>query len=407
MAIHGNPGGFVTAATPTVTTSSAQGIWTKAKQLVYQAAGTWPSPPPVQELYTWGRNDFGALGLGNTTSYNYSGPKKVGSLTNWSSITISMGSKAAAAAIKIDGTLWTWGYGGTGQLGLGNVTYYSSPKQVGSLTNWATSSSGSLFVAAKKADGTIWAWGSNSFGQLGLGNITNYSSPKQVGGLTDWAKISAGQFSCLAIKTDGTLWGWGRNALGTLGLGDTTNRSSPVQVGALTNWGNVALFQQSCAGIKTDGTLWTWGSNVYGVLGLGNTTGYSSPKQVGALTNWATTPKSSSANYRMTVIKTNGTLWAWGFNNYGMLGLGNTTNYSSPKQVGALTAWLNVSVGKYITGATKTDGTLWTWGNNAYNGTGQGVGSAGAYSSPKQVGALTTWVTVSAGGTNMAALKTP
>ena len=132
--------------------------------------------------------------------------------------------------------------------------------------------------------------------------------------------------------------------------------------------------------------LWSWGQNNFGQLGLNNTTYYSSPKQVGALTSWS----SVSCGYFHTVsIKTDGTLWSWGNNAFGQLGLGNTTYFSSPKQVGALTNWLSVSCGRYNTVSIKTDGTLWSWG---YNGQGQlGLGNTTDYSSPKQVGALTSW----------------
>jgi alpha-tubulin suppressor-like RCC1 family protein len=92
--------------------------------------------------------------------------------------------------------------------------------------------------------------------------------------------------------------------------------------------------------IKTDGTMWSWGQNSYGRLGLGDTTNKSSPVQVGALTNWL---KLSAGVYNAVAIKTDGTLWAIGRGNYGQLGLGDTTNRSSPVQVGALTTWVNIS----------------------------------------------------------------
>ena len=89
--------------------------------------------------------------------------------------------------------LFTWGRSNFGQLGLGNLTYYSSPKQVGSLTDWSVVASGVNNVSAVKKDGTLWIWGYNVNGQLGLGNTTSYSSPKQVGALTNWASVSNGQ----------------------------------------------------------------------------------------------------------------------------------------------------------------------------------------------------------------------
>ena len=342
----------------------------------------------VYNLYSWGRNTFGRLGLGDTV--NRSSPTQVGSLTTWATLSISGGPRGIA--IKTDGTLWSWGVNNSGQLGLGNTTNYSSPKQVGALTNWLTVANGYYSTLAIKTDGTLWAWGDNAKGQLGLGNTTSYSSPKQVGALTAWSKISCGQDNTMAIKTNGTLWAWGNNAVGMLGVGNTTNYSSPVQVGALTNWLNVASVYASIA-TKTDGTLWTWGFNTFGQLGNGNTTNYSSPVQVGALTNWS---KVGTNAYSCFSIKNDGTLWSWGYNANGALGLGNTTSYSSPKQVGALTNWSILSVSNAPGGnanCIKTDGTLWTWGTNT-NGE-LGLGNTTSYNSPKQVGSLTTWLSVS------------
>ena len=157
-------------------------------------------------------------------------------------------------------------------------------------------------------------------------------------------------FNPLAAQTStptSTLFSWGQNSDGQLGLGDITQRSSPNQVGSLTNWANIGATYFSVGAVKTDGTLWTWGSNNQGALGLGNTTNYSSPKQVGALTAWY---KVATGSRRcMFATKTDGTLWSWGKNDNGQLGLGNLTNYSSPKQVGSLYGWLKVASGYTFT----------------------------------------------------------
>ena len=296
-------------------------------------------------LWSWGINTTGRLGLNNTT--DYSSPKQVGALTTWSKC---IAASQASAAIKTDGTLWTWGYGSSGQLGLGNNTHYSSPKQVGALTTWTTitaSRGNGGNMGAIKTDGTLWTWGANYFGQLGLGNTTYYSSPKQVGALTAWNNVVGGYIGFILSKTNGTLWTWGRNTVGQLGLGDTTFRNSPVQVGALTNWSTKIGIGDFAAVIKTDGTFWTWGRNNNGQLGLGNYTYYSSPKQIGALTNWDKVNESGSIYRRnhMSSIKTDGTLWTWGLGGNGELGLGNLTSYFSPKQVGNLTKWVTVAGG--------------------------------------------------------------
>ena len=367
-------------------------------------AGVAAIAPPG--LFSWGLNVNGQLGLGNTTTL--SSPVQVGALATWSKL--SEGYKSSHA-IKTDGTLWSWGFNNAGQGGLGNTTAYSSPKQVGALTTWATVSSGGYSTTnhtlAIKTDGTLWSWGSNQGGKLGLGNLTSYSSPKQIGALTTWSKVSVGENFSLAIKTDGTLWSWGIGNYGKLGLGNTTDYSSPKQVGALTTWATLAAGAENFSvAIKTDGTLWSWGKNNYGTLGLGNTTNYSSPKQVGALTAWATVVAGSDHTLS---IKTDGTLWSWGRNQSfgifaGRLGDGTTTTRSSPVQIGALTTWSKVAAGSYHSLAIKTDGTLWSWGAS-YNGP-LGHGNATNYSSPVQVGALTTWTVVASGFRTTLAIKT-
>ena len=169
---------------------------------------------------------------------------QVGALTDWSKIS---GCTNSAAAIKTGGTLWSWGNNVFGQLGLGNVTFRSSPVQVGALTDWSEIAGGvgitgflSRWFIALKTNGTLWTWGSNGGGQLGQGDTTPRSSPVQVGSATDWAQVVGGYLFAHAIKTNGTLWAWGSNAGGQLGLGDITHRSSPAQVGSGTNWTRLA-----------------------------------------------------------------------------------------------------------------------------------------------------------------------
>jgi alpha-tubulin suppressor-like RCC1 family protein len=292
------------------------------------------------QLWSWGYNGVGQLGQGNTTGL--SSPVQVGALTNWATPGVS-GSNTSAC-VKTDGTLWTWGGNGTGQLGLGDTTNRSSPVQVGALTNWATpliGSSSNQFLLCTKTDGTLWAWGRGNDGALGLGNTTNYYSPVQVGALTNWKTPVAGGSFVICSKTDGTLWSWGNNSYGYLGLGNNTSYSSPKQIGSLTNWATPVAGNNFAACVKTDGTLWAWGKNDFGQLGLENQTNYSSPKQIGALTNWKT-PAGGTQN--IVCAKTDGTLWAWGRNDVGNLGLGDAVNKSSPIQVGALTIWAVPSV---------------------------------------------------------------
>jgi alpha-tubulin suppressor-like RCC1 family protein len=283
-------------------------------------------------------------------------------------------------------------------LGDGTTINKSSPVQIGSLTNWKSISTNNADVRAIKTDGTLWAWGTVSF----ITGVNIYkSSPVQIGSLTNWKQISTGAQIFSAIKTDGTLWSAGANASGQLGDGTIiANLSSPVQIGSLTNWKQVSAGFNSMSAIKTDGTLWTWGYNYYGQLGDGTIITKSSPVQIGSLTNWKYV---ESGQQKFTAIKTDGTLWAWGVNSLGNLGDGTIINKSSPVQIGSLTNWKYISCRDRNTLAIKTDGTLWAWGVNGSQG-GLMTGATASVSSPVQVGSLTNWKYISAGTNNTAAI---
>jgi len=293
-------------------------------------------------LWMWGANSFGRLGTGNTT--NYSSPVQVGALTNW--LYVSCG--YSTYAIKTDGTFWTWGYNAHGQLGTGNTTNYSSPVQVGALTNWLKTASNYGFAIMTKTDGTLWAQGRNHHGQLGDGTTSNRNSPVQIGALTDWLSIACGQYTSFGVRSNGTMYSWGISSTGNFGpnLGQSRtgapSSSSPTQIGALTTWLAVAAGTYNILAVKTDGTLWAWGTN-----GFGTANGQNSPVQVGTATTW-TNKISAGAGATSSVtsnagIQSDGTLWAWGFNDTGQLGQGNTTPYTSPMQVGSLNTWGSVS----------------------------------------------------------------
>jgi len=169
--------------------------------------------------------------------------------------------------------LWGMGKNDLGQLGTNDITWRSSPVQtIAGGANWKQVSGGGLHTAAIKTDGTLWTWGFNLLGQLGNNTRTNRSSPVQtVSGGTNWKQVACGAYHTAAIKTDGTLWLWGYNTYGQLGNNNITNQSSPVQtVSGGTNWKSVAGGMYHTAAIKTDGTLWTWGFNLQGQLGTDN-----------------------------------------------------------------------------------------------------------------------------------------
>ena len=255
--------------------------------------------------------------------------------------------------------LWGWGYNYSGQLGDGTNSTRSSPVQtVAGGTNWKQVACGGDHTGIIKTDGTLWTFGYNYSGQLGDNTTDNKSSPVQtVTGGTNWKQVSCGASHTAAIKTDGTLWTWGRNYYGSLGDGDSwfnSQKSSPVQtVAGGTNWKQVACGGQHTTAIKTDGTLWTWGKNILYQLGDGTNTNRSSPVQtVSGGTNW----KEIGNGYRHSAaIKTNGTLWLWGGNNNdGQIGDETIEDRNSPVQtVAGGTNWKQVAGGRYHTVAVK------------------------------------------------------
>ena len=252
-------------------------------------------------LWTWGYNVYGQLGFNDVVSR--SSPTQIGSDTNWSKLPVTS-NLFSTAAIKTDGTLWMWGSNASGQLGGNNTVYRSSPTQVGTGTNWNILGVGGAFnTTVLKTDGTLWTWGNNGGGQLGQGDTINRSSPTQVGSATNWSKAQSYNSQNFAIKTDGTLWVWGSNAEGQLGLNDRVNRSVPTQLGSGTNWSLATTANKLAGGIKTDGTLWTWGNGTEfsgGALGLNDDIVRSSPTQVGAGTTWL----DLSIGYRVLAFRT-------------------------------------------------------------------------------------------------------
>jgi alpha-tubulin suppressor-like RCC1 family protein len=363
------------------------------------------------ELWTWGWNNatYGGAGqLGDGTTSNRSLPVTVGGGATW---TQAAGGEFQTAGIKSDGTLWTWGHNQWGQLGTGNTTSRSSPgTTAGGGTNWKQVATGWLTMAAVKTDGTLWTWGYDGYGILGAGTLgQSRSSPgTTAGGGTNWKQVAVASYNMAAVKTDGTLWTWGIGGAGRLGTGATTDRSSPgTTAGGGTNWKQVAVGKSEgwVAAVKTDGTLWTWGTNGSGQLGTGNTTDRSSPgTTAGGGTNWKMVG-CAWVNY-MAGIKTDGTLWTWGDNTRGQLGTGNTTSRSSPgTTAGGGTDWKQIdnTLGNEFMHALKTDGTLWSWGYDSNFG----LGSTGVNlrSSPVTVTfSKNTWKSVSMGRYHVAAI---
>ena len=355
-------------------------------------------------LWSWGFNLYGGLG-DNTTAAKSSPVQTVAGGNNWK--TVAVGNAGVAAAIKTDGTLWTWGLNGLGRLGDGTTVAKSSPVQtIAGGTNWKQVAIGGGQMAAVKTDGTLWTWGDNGQGLLGDNTTLNKSSPVQtVAGGTNWKQVSVSSDNAAAVKTDGTLWTWGWNGCGNLGDGTSVSKSSPVQtITGGTNWKQVSVGFDVIAAVKSDGTLWNWGYNGFGALGDNTTANRNSPVQtVAGGTNWK---QVSCGNGVTAAIKMDGTLWLWGWNGNGQLGDGTVVNKSSPVQtIAGGTNWKQVAAGDAVTAAVKTDGTLWVWGSGVNGQLGDNTNS-GSKSSPVQtIAGGTSWKFVAATGYSVAAIE--
>jgi len=349
-------------------------------------------------LWTWGDNWVYQLGLGPFSDDYYDTPYFVS--TGWA--TVSAGGYWEGTeedfwypdyhyyymiGLKTNGTLWAWGDNQDGQLGNGSNSIISihAPVPIGTNDNWAAVSAHTHTIALQ-TDGSLWAWGDNRDGQLGISPwVARTNEPVRVGLSNDWAIVTAG-FSCtMAIKTNGTLWAWGNNLAGQLGISPWVAKTNqPVQVGKDDNWFAVAPGFQHTVALQTNGTLWAWGNNYCGAFGDGTLTSTNAPIQIGEDTDWVAVAAGGDGNFDSLhigdirnytlALKKDGTLWAWGDNRYGQLGISPwVASTNLPAQVGTDTNWVDISTTSVFVMARKTDGSLWAWGGNYEGQIGDGT----------------------------------
>jgi len=322
----------------------------------------------------WGSNTDGALGVGAPTD-NSLVPIAIGGLTGVSAISAGDG---LSLALMNDGTMKGWGENFFGATGSGdNVTPVYTPVNVVNLTNVKAISAGGYYSIAVKNDGTVWAWGSGEWGQLGINTVdipsvipVQVQGPGGVGFLNNMVAISASQNHILALKNDGTVWAWGLNDLGQIGnVLAPTNALVPFQVqgpggvGFLNNVSAISAGEVHSLALLSDGTVRAWGNNDSGQLGDGSTSNRLTPVQVSGLSNVLAI---SAGGHFSVALKSDGTVWAWGSGQNGRIGDGSTTNRLTPVQASGLTNVLAISAAQDHTLALKNDGTVWAWGFNGF-----------------------------------------
>jgi alpha-tubulin suppressor-like RCC1 family protein len=265
--------GAATAATGGQQTEVTGGPWQSVATGDYQTCGIQSD----STLWCWGDNTNGQLGNGNTVSSVT--PVQVTG-TGWSRVSTSF---LHTCALKQDGTLWCWGLNGNLQLADASVGYRMLPEQV-SGSNWSQVATGLYHTCAIKQDGSLWCWGGNMSGQLGNSSVPVQpngatSDPVQVAGT--WVSVAAGESHTCGIMPDQTLWCWGDNSQGQLGTANETSEREPVAIAVPGHaWAQVATGVTHTCALATDGSLWCWGDNSNGQLGIGSNEWRQSPSRV-------------------------------------------------------------------------------------------------------------------------------
>jgi alpha-tubulin suppressor-like RCC1 family protein len=261
----------------------------------------------THELYTVGRNDDGQLGIGTSgDATNVSTPIKVGSASNWVDIS-SHSSSDSSAALNSLGEIYTWGNNYNGNLGVGDTTRKTVPTKVGIKTDWITVSmgssnlsaidsshllyycgygltsslaqlgedsdwsriwAGSTYLIAQKSSGHIYGYGTNYSGELGLGSAISITSLTQIGDKTDWVDIAVGDAYTLLVDSTGVLYNCGHGI------------KTITQLGTKSDWIKVACGRDHYMAVDVAGNVYVWGTGSYGRLGLGDSLDRASPTAV-------------------------------------------------------------------------------------------------------------------------------
>jgi alpha-tubulin suppressor-like RCC1 family protein len=330
-----------------------------------------PDPVGQPSLLAWGRNYYGQLGDGSSRNQRETPVWVVPRLTAKKVVGPALGEWTLA--LGTDGSVWSWGFNGSGQLGDGKfVAEQTIPVRVAFLTNVVDIAAGTNHGVAVKSDGSVWSWGLTDWRQPNPDRL-----PLRVIGLSDIVAVAAGYNFSLALRDDGRVFAWGDGSSGQLGDGSQAFRASPVQVSGLTAIRSIAAGIASSFAIKSNGALVAWGAGPLGVGGPGNRL---TPVPVPGLSNIEQVSVAGHGLARTTA----GAVWFWGHNPYGQAGDGTFSGvHSTPVQVPGLQMITGIAVGDSHSLAFQSDGTVWAWGSGSRGQV--GVGSAADQPTPVAV----------------------
>jgi len=345
----------------------------------------WPGSVPAyhscavlndNSVKCWGNNIFGSLGDGTTTTRLT--PVSVSGISNATAVGLGRGH---SCALLSDGSIKCWGANPDGRLGDGTSTHRYTPVSVSGISNATAIAVGSDHSCALLSDGSIKCWGYNGYGQLGNGTTTNSSTPVSVSGISNAIAIAVGGNHSCAIVIDeygNRIYCWGRGSDGQLGNHSFSHRSTPVTISQYEITTAVAISlggNHSCAMIS-DGRAKCWGDNRFGQLGLGTSFDGSTPDRYSPITVWElaydVVDIGLGENHSCAVLNDN-SVKCWGWNSYGRLGDGTTTDRNIPVSVLGISNATAVSSGWIHSCALLSDNSVKCWGSNANGQLGDGT----------------------------------
>jgi len=340
-------------------------------------------------LWAWGGNGSGQIGNGTTADQLQPARIRVSEDEDEVWVVVSAGG-SHSAAIQDDGTLWTWGANSRGQLGNASTATSLVPVQVGPTVEWAAVSAGGDFTLALSTSGNLYVWGSNDFGQMldDPEEFAEFLVPTRVDG-ANYAAISAGRTHAMAMDGSGALFGWGNNGSHQLGLGvdsPSTQVFVAQRIGGASNWASITANDNVSMAIDGGGELYGWGANGFHQLGFGeNVIGLIKvPTLIGSASNWASL---AIGGTHTLARRTDGTLWGWGQNSSGQLGIPifnelgqlivvdgeNNFQIFLPTQLGTRSDWARISAGEGFSAALDTSGIVFSTGTNGNGQLGDGT----------------------------------
>jgi alpha-tubulin suppressor-like RCC1 family protein len=308
-------------------------------------------------VYAWGANSYGQLGSGNLRQAAVPGP-----VTGLSGVRAVQAGLFHSLALTQDGGVRAWGANSAGQLGtVVKGSYTTVPVLVSGLSAVKVIAAGGMHSAAVQADGSVWGWGRMS------GRTS--AAPAKVFELRAIRTVAAGDDFNLAIKNDGSLWGWGSNTNGQLGIGRLGGSfSTPMQIALAKNVVAVSAGQAHALALCVDGSVWGWGSNLHGQLGIPASMSLAPRKVVGlpVPVNGASGVKAViTGNYNSAVLYADGSVWAWGDNSAGQLGLGSRTQPNTAVRIKSVANVVAVGLGDRFIILLGADGAVYGIGANA------------------------------------------